>query len=143
MIFQEEFRVEEVNPDGKKFDKVNRLMCRGSRLTGVELLVDVNSELFDAKVEDRLRVCLARHLSLDGHAEHYEQVLGKASLLDEYDYAMHGIAYKYRQVKDGGDEKQVEIHVSHGGLLARIIGEERQLSQIKVDDQIYTLIRRV
>lgn len=142
MIFQEEFRVEEVNPDGKKFDKVNRLMCRGSRPTGMEVLVDVNSELFDAKVEDRLRICFARHLSLDGHAEHYEQVVGKASLLDEYDYAMHGIAYKYRQVKDG-DGKLVEIHLSHGGLLARIIGEERQLSGIKVDDQIYTLIRRV
>lgn len=121
-------------------------MCRGIHpKPAVELLVDINSEIFEVKTEEKLRIAIARHLSLDGHGnEHYEQVIGKPSLLDDYDYAMHGIAYKYKQVHDpDSQEPQVEVHVSHGGLLARIIGDERQLSNIKVDDQVYTLIRRI
>lgn len=123
-------------------------MCRGIHpKPALELSLDINSEIFEVKADEKLRIAIARNLSIDGHGnEHYEQVIGKPSLLDEYDYAMHGIAYKYKQVQSaeaGKHNSQVEVHVSHGGLLARIIGEERQLCNFKVDDQVYTLIRKV
>ena len=47
------------------FLKVNRLHCRGTTYD-VELIVDVNSELFEAKPGDRTTVALASTLSLDG-----------------------------------------------------------------------------
>ncbi|KAJ8603274.1 hypothetical protein CTAYLR_006956 [Chrysophaeum taylorii] len=137
IIFHDEFMVEKVNPDGKKFEKVSRLICKGI-LYEVELLVDINSEIFEIKVEEKLGVAIARNLSLDG-SETYEQVVGKPSLLDQYDYAMHGVAYKYKHVEGS----TVEVHVSHGGLLARLKGDERHLAGIKVDDEVYTLIRRI
>ena len=62
----------------------------------------------------------------------------KASLLDQFDYAMHGTVYKFQHVKD----TKVEVYVSHGGLLARFRGDQRHLKKLKVDAEVYTLLRK-
>lgn len=126
-MFTDEFRVEQINPDGKKFEKVSRLVCKGI-LYDVELVVDMNVEMFEVNDGDKLSVALAKHLEGD-----------KASLLDQCDYAMHGVVYKYRHVEGS----TVEVHVSHGGLLARLVGDERHLSTLTVDREVYTLVRRI
>ena len=52
---------------------------------------------------------------------------------------MHGVVYKFKSV--GGTK--VEVLLSHGGLLARFIGDQRHLQKLKVDTEVYTLIRKV
>ena len=43
-LYQDIFDVQKINPEGKKFEKVNRLLCKG--LTNdVQLLIDINCDI--------------------------------------------------------------------------------------------------
>jgi len=44
---------------------VNRIHCRGTTYD-VELIVDINSELFDVRAGERITIVLASTLALDG-----------------------------------------------------------------------------
>ena len=139
VVFSDEFRVEQVNPEGKKFEKVDRLLCKGV-VYELEFLVDINCEIFDVDDGNKLSVAIATSLSLDGtDTTDFLQLDGRPSLLDQYDYVMHGVVYKFKAV--GGTK--VEVLLSHGGLLARFIGDQRHLQKLKVDTEVYTLIRKV
>ena len=206
VVFSDEFRVEQVNPEGKKFEKgalpgrrrarnrwrtpprrarhdgraprraralprarrrprrpraVDRLLCKGV-VYELEFLVgaraapgareapraatrdppraDINCEIFDVDDGNKLSVAIATSLSLDGtDTTDFLQLDGRPSLLDQYDYVMHGVVYKFKSV--GGTK--VEVLLSHGGLLARFIGDQRHLQKLKVDTEVYTLIRKV
>ena len=204
VVFSDEFRVEQVNPEGKKFEKgalpgrrraqqmadaaetraqrrpraetraralprarrrprrpraVDRLLCKGV-VYELEFLVgaraapgaraarrdpnppraDINCEIFDVDDGNKLSVAIATSLSLDGtDTTDFLQLDGRPSLLDQYDYVMHGVVYKFKAV--GGTK--VEVLLSHGGLLARFIGDQRHLQKLKVDAEVYTLIRKV
>ena len=115
-------------------------MCKGV-VYEIEFLIDVNSELFECEEGDKLTVALATSLSVDGvsEAKAIDYARGaKASLLDQFDYAMHGTVYKFQHVKD----TKVEVYVSHGGLLARFRGDQRHLKKLKVDAEVCTLLRK-
>mmetsp|Transcript_18849 Transcript_18849/g.41996 ORF Transcript_18849/g.41996 Transcript_18849/m.41996 type:complete len:127 (+) Transcript_18849:153-533(+) len=60
IFFEDIFEVNMLNEYGKKFERVNRLHCKGTTFD-VDFVVDVNSELFDAKAGDRVGVVLARY----------------------------------------------------------------------------------
>lgn len=101
---------------------------------------DINCEIFDVDDGNKLSVAIATSLSLDGtDTTDFLQLDGRPSLLDQYDYVMHGVVYKFKAV--GGTK--VEVLLSHGGLLARFIGDQRHLQKLKVDAEVYTLIRKV
>ena len=51
---------------------------------------------------------------------------------------MHGVVYKVKHVAG----TRIEAHISHGGLLARFVGDQRHLSKIKIDAEVFTLIRK-
>lgn len=53
ILFQDTFVIRELNPGGKKFERVNRLACSGTNHAEVEMVVDVNSELFTIRKRDR------------------------------------------------------------------------------------------
>ena len=81
VIFSDEFKVEQVNPEGKKFEKVDRLLCKGV-VYELEFLVDINCELFDVDDGNKLSVAIATSLSLDGtDTSDFLQLDGKPSLL--------------------------------------------------------------
>ena len=140
VVFQDDFEVAQINPEGAKFEKVNRLVCKGV-VYEIEFLIDVNSELFECEEGDKLTVALATSLSVDGvsEAKAIDYARGaKASLLDQFDYAMSGVVYKFKHLQN----TKVEAHISHGGLLARFVGDQRHLSKIKIDAEVFTLIRK-
>lgn len=60
------------------------------------------------------------------------------SLLDQYEYGMCGKTFKYDYDKDN----RVSIIASFGGLLMQIIGEQRHLIRIRIDQKVYCLIRK-
>ena len=53
VVFQDDFEVAQINPEGAKFEKVNRLVCKGV-VYEIEFLIDVNSELFECEEGDKL-----------------------------------------------------------------------------------------
>ena len=76
VLFEDIFEIRQINPDGKKFERgqkfyrysnlllylVNRLHGRGTTYD-VELILDVNAELFRVKSGNRMTVALARYVT--------------------------------------------------------------------------------
>jgi len=122
LLLEDEFRVEQLNPDGKKFEKVDRLIARGVH-SEIEMLMDVHGELFEVAKDDKLSVTLTKDEPKD---------------LSKWHYAMHGTVYSYKHVQD----KDVEVHLSHGGLLARLRGGDAHLGKLDVDVDLYTLVKK-
>ena len=138
IIFDDMIEVEALNPDGKKFDKVTRLQCR-SETYEVNMLIDINSDLFPCRPHDKLMVALAKTLNLDGRPDTgvYNQT-SEPTLLDDYDYGMHGTVFHYEHKKD----QDVSVYISFCGLLCKMDGPQRHLSNIEQDQKLYLLMRR-
>jgi DNA-directed RNA polymerase I, II, and III subunit RPABC3 len=67
----------------------------------MNLLLDYNNEVFSVGVSDKFTLALATSLEIDGRRmeNHYDPHLGsdeKPSLLDRFDYVMHGKVYKFK-----------------------------------------------
>ena len=84
---------------------------------------------------------LASTLALDGSqdAGTFDQS-GGPSLLDQYDYAMYGKLYKWKQ---DTPKAPVEVYVSFGGLLMRLKGDPRHLAKLQLDARVYLLLRKI
>ena len=57
--------VTDVNPGGKKFDKVNRLVCKGQDAQA-DLIIDIASVEYSLVKGDRFKLCLSGTLRIDG-----------------------------------------------------------------------------
>lgn len=139
ILFQDQFEIKDVS---KKFDKVSRYSCRLSE-EGYEMALDmdINSDIFPLELNDRFTVALATTLALDGKpdAGYYDQS-GAPSLLDQYDYAMYGKLYKWKQEQP---KAPIELHVSFGGLLMRLKGDAHHIEKLHLDSRVYMLIRKI
>jgi DNA-directed RNA polymerase I, II, and III subunit RPABC3 len=138
ILFQDQFEVKDTS---KKFDKVTRLQCRLTEEGyDMHLDLDVNTDLWPLELGERFTFALASTLSLDGAPDTgaYDQS-NQSSLLDQYEYAMYGKIYKWKQEKP---KEAVEVYVSFGGLLMRLRGDSRHLQKLQLDSRIYLLMRK-
>ena len=128
ILFQDTFNVHILNEGGKKFDRCNRLGCKGTAYE-VDMVIDVNCELFNAKAGDRVVCALAKSLSLSGAPDDgkYNPSSGP-SLADSYEYVMHGRVYSIKHVEN----QLVEVQASFGGLLFRLRGEQARCVYIYI-----------
>jgi hypothetical protein len=62
ILFSDRMEVKSMNEAGKKFERVNRLHCRGV-MYEVDFVVDVNCELFECKAGETLEVALSSSLT--------------------------------------------------------------------------------
>ena len=108
----------------------------------MDMLLDVNTELFPLEEGDKFRMALAPSLRMDGQPEtgDWAENQGQGSLLDHYEYAMHGLVYSY---KTESRATSVKVYASFGGLLMELKGDQRHMEGLTVDNNIYLLIRRV
>ena len=147
-LFEDIFEVIDLNPEtGKRFDRVNRISAQATTYE-CSLLLDMNSEIYTVKQSDKITMVLASTLSLDGSPDdHYSYTYSFASgpggkaeptLADNYEYVMHGRVFDVVYKKDG----IVEISASFGGLLMRLTGEQKQLSNVQPDMRLYILIKK-
>ncbi|KAE8903799.1 hypothetical protein PF005_g9494 [Phytophthora fragariae] len=137
-LFEDIFEVRQLNPDGKKFDKVTRVVCKGVSYE-LELTLDINSEVYRLRQNEKFTLALVSTLDLEGKPDDgmYNQS-GKPTLLDRYDYGMYGKVFQYDH--EGGN--MVAIYASFGGLLMCLRGEQRHLHMIHNDTRIYCLLRK-
>lgn len=138
-LFTDTFEVRELNPGEKKFDRVDRLVCNGETYD-VLLKIDVNCEVYPVKRGEKLTVAVVSTLRLDGKPDDgtYQHNEGERSLLDLYEYGMHGRVFKY----DYDEDHKVSVYASFGGLLMLLHGEQRHLASISQDQRIYVLMRK-
>jgi DNA-directed RNA polymerases I, II, and III subunit RPABC3 len=176
-LFEDIFEVTALNPDGYKFDRVNRLQATGTTFE-CDLLLDINCEIYNVKETDKITLVLASTLHLDGSpADHFSYVpvtsrmttsagshpvtsnstgggtgggggggsgssgvvgADEPSLADNYEYVMHGRVFEMTYQKDG----TVVIAISYGGLLMRLTGDQRHLTNIQPDQRLYLLLKK-
>jgi len=140
-LFSGDFDIRVLNENGKKFERVNRLHCRTD--DGMEMVVDVNSELFQVKAHDKLHVQLASTLDTsgvpdDGQYKPLPKDGSQTDLSEGYDYVMHGRVFLVKHIEN----QFLEVQASFGGLLFRLRGEQQLLDQLHQDQSIFLLMRR-
>ena len=138
VLFEDTFEVAKLNPDGKKFDRVSRVVAKGETYE-VDLTLDVASEVYPLKVGDKFTLVLASTLRLDGKPDEdtFDQD-GKPTLLDQFEYGMCGRTFKFDHVRDN----VVSVIASFGGLLMQLQGEQRHIIRVRMDQRVYCLLRR-
>jgi len=140
-LFEDIFDVKDIDRDGKKFEKVSRIFGVSENYE-MELILDVNVDIYPIEVNAKLSFALASSTNADGSPDEglFDQS-GKHSLLDKYDYAMYGKVFKVAE--DRAPSLKVAIYVSFGGLLMMLKGDPRNLNGIDLDSRLYLMMRKV
>ncbi|KXZ43370.1 hypothetical protein GPECTOR_92g593 [Gonium pectorale] len=143
ILFEDVFDVVDKDPDGKKFDNVSRFVCH-SDLYEMDLHIDINTELFPLQRNDKFSFVLAWTLNLDAtpgsklYDADFPAISGRRTLMDNYDYVMHGKVFKYKD-----NNMKVEVFVSFGGLLMKLSGDPGKLEALEVDNNVYLLLKKL
>mmetsp|Transcript_24711 Transcript_24711/g.55657 ORF Transcript_24711/g.55657 Transcript_24711/m.55657 type:complete len:141 (+) Transcript_24711:209-631(+) len=135
-VFSDTFEVKAVNPEKKVFDRIDRLQAQADTYD-CDLVIDINSELWHIEAGEKIVMTLATSLTGEVDDGTYRQN-DEASLLDTCEYAMHGRVYEFNH--KGGHK--IQIDVSFGGLLMRLTGDQRHLSGVELDKNIYCLMSK-
>ncbi len=65
LLHDDIYEVVKVNPDGKKFERVNRLICKGQTYE-TDLTLDIASEVYSLREGEKFTFAIANTLRLDG-----------------------------------------------------------------------------
>eukprot|EP00127_Corallochytrium_limacisporum_P001920 Clim_evm75s88 gene=Clim_evmTU75s88 len=138
--FEDIFDVQEVDKDGKKFERVSRFTCQSENYE-CELIIDLNSQLYPLLVGDKFVFALTTTLRKDGKPMEgeFDPTDTRPSKADQFDYVMYGKCYQV--VDDSG--QQLKIFISFGGLLACLRGEARNLSELELDKRYFAMMRKL
>lgn len=142
-LFEDIFEITALNPEGKKFERVNRLSALGTTFE-CDLLLDYNCQIYSLLEGDKMTLVLASTLNLDGSPDDHTSYNpatsynNDATLADNYEYVMHGRVFDVSYKKDG----VVVIAISFGGLLCRLTGDQRHLQSILPDMRLYILVKK-
>eukprot|EP00696_Hemimastix_kukwesjijk_P017621 gnl/Hemi2/6306_TR2161_c0_g10_i1.p1 gnl/Hemi2/6306_TR2161_c0_g10~~gnl/Hemi2/6306_TR2161_c0_g10_i1.p1 ORF type:complete len:146 (-),score=56.79 gnl/Hemi2/6306_TR2161_c0_g10_i1:40-477(-) len=142
ILFEDIFDVKDIDPDKKRFDRVSRLVCKSENYE-MELVLDVNIQIYPMEINQKFSFALASSVSLDGDPDTGTYIQNRGpSLLDKYEYAMYGKVFKCEEEKKSGYNVRLCVLASFGGLLMRLVGDPRNLQSIELDQRIYLLMRR-
>lgn len=128
LLFEDIFEIKDIDPQGKKFQKVSRLVCTGDHYE-MEMTLDVHSELFPADINDKFNLAIASSAD-DGQAEE--------ALFESYDYVMYGKVFKYLE----DSARSVSVMVSFGGLLMALKADPRNLA-LELGSRVFLLMRKL
>ncbi|XP_077290649.1 DNA-directed RNA polymerases I, II, and III subunit Rpb8 [Arctopsyche grandis] len=145
VLFEDIFNVKDMDPEGKKFDRVSRLHCESESFK-MDLILDINSWLYPMDLGDKFRLVLATTLREDGYPDEldWNPLDTEGSRADSFEYVMYGKIYRIE-----GDEAAMEpssrlaAYVSFGGLLMRLQGDGNNLHGFEVDQHIYLLMKKL
>ncbi|KAI5962210.1 RPB8 [Candida pseudojiufengensis] len=141
ILFEDMFVVE--STDSGRYNKVCRITGNSSTSKDINITLDINSELFPVKENDSLTITLASSLGnessmITSNGSWRPPKPDDRSLADDYDYVMYGTVYKFEESSENNDK--MSVYISFGGLLMRLEGGYRSLSNLK-QENAYILIR--
>ncbi|KAK9102483.1 hypothetical protein Sjap_019737 [Stephania japonica] len=142
LLFEDIFKVNHIDLDGKKFDKVSRIVAQSEQFD-MYMKLDVNTEIYPLRVDEKFTMVLAPTLNLDGTPDTGFYTQGpRKSLADKFEYVMHGKLYKLSEEGSGINVK-VEIYASFGGLLMMLKGDPSNAAKFELDQRLFLLMRKV
>lgn len=142
ILFEDNLTVTAIDKEGKVFDKVSRIegMAEDS---DCKITLDVNSEIYQVSKDSVYAFLITKSLNSDGapspNTFSYDVFSKKNSLLEKYDYVMHGKIFKFTEENNG----KVSVYVSFGGLLLGITGEPQHVNNLIMDDRVYLLMKKL
>lgn len=148
VVFEDIFDVKDIDPGGKKFDRVSRLQCESESFK-MDLLLDVNTNIYPVDLGDKFRLVLATTLKEDGSPDDGEFNLVEStapSRADQFEYVMHGKVYRIIDAENqSGDvyANRLSAYVSFGGLLMRLQGDANNLHGMEMDQFLYLLMKKI
>ncbi|KAL7077786.1 hypothetical protein ACQ4LE_003029 [Meloidogyne hapla] len=144
VYFEDLFTVKNVDPDGKKFDRVSRLFC-DSESFKMDLILDVNTQLYQLGINDKFRLMLCSSMRDDGLTDEgeYDKTIENVPRVRMFEYVMYGKIYRIEGDEHNSETSRLAAYVSFGGLLMRIQGEANNLNGFEADKNIYLLIKKV
>ncbi|ULU00908.1 hypothetical protein L5515_004231 [Caenorhabditis briggsae] len=109
----------------------------------MELIIDINSQIYPLKQNDKFRLVLATTLREDGLADEGEyDPKAEYPRIKQYEYVMYGKVYRLEDDDSGTDGGQLAAYASFGGLLMRLKGEAINLHGFEVDMNLYLLMKK-
>ena len=142
ILFEDNLRINEIDKEGKAFDKVSRVEGT-TEDSNCKILLDVNSDVYPISKESYYSILIVKSLNVDGTPSPnnftFDTYTKKNSLIDKYDYVTYGKIFKYSEESSG----KVSIYASFGGLLLGITGAPSHLSNLAMDERIYLLLKKL
>ncbi|RCV39960.1 hypothetical protein SEVIR_9G013200v4 [Setaria viridis] len=156
-LFDDTFVVKKLDPDGKKFDKVSRVEAMSDDCR-TYMQLDVATEVYPMRVDEKFKMVLAETLNLDGTPDtgYFTQAVGE-TLADRFEYVMQGKVYKIADYappkpKEDADtsnkdadtsiDPKVEVFASFGGLLMVLRSDPSFAAPFELDKRVFLLIRK-
>ena len=143
-MFEDIFDVKDIDPQGKKFDRVSRLMCESESFK-MDLILDVNTQIYPVNMGEKFRLVLASTLKEDGTPDdgEYNPAETGPSRADQFEYVMYGKVYRVENEGTDQNSSRLSAYVSYGGLLMRLQGDENNLQELQVDSHVFLLIKKL
>ena len=141
-VFNGNFTVQVVNEKGQQFDNISRIKATNEH---AELVLDINSQIYQLNPHDRFALSLAHTLSLNSQGTkdtHWHPSELQATDATNYEYVMCGKVYRY---EEDVSLHKATVYVSFGGLLMSLKGEQKDIKPIPGSgrDYIYLMIRKL
>ncbi|KAG8179691.1 hypothetical protein JTE90_025647 [Oedothorax gibbosus] len=105
VLFEDIFDVKDIDPEGKKFDRVSRLHCESESFK-MDLILDVNIQAYPMDLGDKFRLVVASTLKESGAPDDGEWNSindGLPSRADAFEYVCYGKIYRIE-----GDDATLE-----------------------------------
>lgn len=122
---------------------VSRIFC-DSESFKMDLILDVNTQLYPIMLGDKFRLVLATTLREDGLPDEgvYDQQVNYPRM-ESFEYVMYGKIYRIEGDESGGESSRLGAYASFGGLLMRLQGDANTLHGFELDSNIYLLMKKV
>ncbi|KAI0032720.1 RNA polymerase I [Vararia minispora EC-137] len=151
IVFDDIFYIQDIDREGKKFDRVSRLYAH-SQNHEMDLTLDYNIELFPLHKDETVSLALATSLARGPPQTSGDRAAddeksrdvwrpdgkGRRGLEEDYDYVMYGKVYRF----DAGKDDIVTAYASFGGMLMSLTGGHRHMTNVVLGDPIYLLMRK-
>src|SRR5688500_13388032 len=109
ILFEDIFDVKDIDPEGKKFDRVSRLHCESESFK-MDLILDINCQIYLMHLGDKFRLVVANTLREDGYPDDAEwnSVEGiTSSRAEQFEYIMYGKIYRIEGDDVSGDASRL------------------------------------
>ncbi|XP_063920427.1 DNA-directed RNA polymerases I, II, and III subunit RPABC3-like isoform X5 [Zophobas morio] len=145
VLFEDIFNVKDIDPEGKKFERVSRLHCESESFK-MELILDINSWLYPMELGDKFRLVLATTLREDGYPDgdwNPQGLESESSRADSFEYVMSGKVYRIEGDAATEHSSRLAAYISFGGLLMRLQGDANNLHSFELDLHMYLLVKKI
>lgn len=124
--------------------KVSRLFCESESFK-MDLILDVNTQVYPMDLGDKFRMVIATTLNEDGTPAdtEFNPTDTGPSRADSFEYVMYGKVYRLEGDEAGPDSSRLAAYVSYGGLLMRLQGDANNLHGFELDSHLYLLMKKL